>query len=176
MLNHAGVGAEMMRVMSDDVESLCPVKECRELEEGSGTSFTDELLSGAESVDFRDVRTKIRKIDREKMLERCAEKSQLIVEVGKEVGWSKLWDSVIDLGPRHVRGLQNLSRMFSAHGRGNRPCPLCDEELEGLLVEHIMDKHRERLNLELTFEIMIARLKMVDLNFVCVFYGLYVHL
>ena len=85
MLNDAGVGAEM-RVMSDDVESLCQVKECRELEEGFGTSFTDELLSGAESVDLRDVRKEIRKIDREKMLEECAEKSQLIVEVGKEVG------------------------------------------------------------------------------------------
>ena len=111
-----------------------------------------------------------RKIEREKMLERCAEKSQLIVEVEKEVGWSKLWDSVIDLGPKHVRGLQNLSRMFSAHGRGNRPCPLCDEELEGLLVEHIMEEHQERLNLEMMFEIMMERLKMVDLNFVCVFY------
>ena len=49
----------------------------------------------------------------------------------------------MDLGPRHVRGLQNLSRMFSAHGKGNRPCPLCDEELEGLLAEHIMEEHRE---------------------------------
>ena len=39
-----------------------------------------------------------------------------------------------------------------------------------------MEEHRERLNLEMTFEIMMERLKMVDLNFVCVFYGLYVHL
>ena len=62
------------------------MKECRELEEGFGTCFTDELLSGAESVDLRDVRKEIRKRDREKMLEKCAEKSQLIVEVGKEVG------------------------------------------------------------------------------------------
>ena len=54
-----------------------------------------------------------------------------------EVGWSKQWDSVMELGSRHVRELQNLSRMFSAHGRGNRPCPLCDEELECLLAEHI---------------------------------------
>ena len=126
-------------------------------------------------MDFRDVRKEIRKIDKEKMLERCAEKSQLIVEVGKEVGWSKLWNSVMGLWPRHVRGLQNLSRMFSAHGRGNRPCLLCDE-LEGLLAEHITEEHRQRLNLEMTFEIMMKRLKMVDLNFVCVFYGLYVHL
>ena len=40
---------------------------------GFGTSFTDELLSGAESMDFRDVRKEIRKIDRE-MLEKCAKK------------------------------------------------------------------------------------------------------
>ena len=78
-----------------------------------------------------------------RMVEECVEKSQLIVEVGKEVGWSKLWDSVMDLGPRHVRGLQNLSRMFTAHGRGNRLCPLWDKELEGLLAEHIMEEHQE---------------------------------
>lgn len=28
---------------------------------------------------------------------------------------SKLWDSVMDRWPRHVRGLQNLSRMLCAH-------------------------------------------------------------
>ena len=68
--------------------------------------------------------------------------------------------------------------MFSAHERGNRPCPLCDEEPEGLVAEHIMEEHRERLNLEMTFEIMMERMKWVDLNFVCVcvFHGLYVHL
>ena len=54
--------------------------------------------------------------------------------------------------------------------------PLCDKELEGLVAEHIIEEHREKLNLEMTFEIMMERLKMVDLNFVCVFYGLYVHL
>ncbi len=117
----------MMRVLSDDVESLCLVKECHELvEEGFGTSFTDELLSGAESVVLREVREAIRKIDREMMLEKCMQKSKFIVEVGKEVGWSKLWNSVMDLGPKHVRGLQNLSRMLSAHGRGEKPCfPQC---------------------------------------------------
>ena len=136
----------------------------------------EHLLSGAASVDLRDVRKEIRKIDRERMLEECTEKSQLIVEVGKKVGWSKLWDSVMDLGPKHVRGLQNLSRMFSGHGRGNRPCPLCDEELEGLLAKHIIYGGAPRLKLEMTLGIMMERLKLVDLNFVCVFHGLYVHL
>ena len=78
--------------------------------------------------------------------------------------------------PRHVRVLQNLSRMLSAHGRGNRPCPLCDEELEGLLAEHIMEEHRERLNLEMTFEVMMERLKLVDLNCVCVYFVACMHI
>ena len=37
-------------------------------------------------MDLRDVRKEMRKIDRERMLEECAEKSQLIVDVGKKVG------------------------------------------------------------------------------------------
>ncbi len=69
-----------------------------------------------------------------------------------------MWDSVMDLGPKHVRRLQNLSRMLSAHGRGEKPCPLCDEELGQSLVGHIMEKHREQLNLEMTLEIMMDRL------------------
>ena len=50
---------------------------------------------------------------------------------GEEGGVIEVVDSVIDLG--HVRGLQNLNRMLSALGRGNRPCLLCDVELGGLL-------------------------------------------
>lgn len=41
-----GGGSEMMRVMQ---MMLNHQKECWELEEGFGTSFKDELLSGAES-------------------------------------------------------------------------------------------------------------------------------
>ncbi len=97
-----------MQALSDDVESLCLVCECRELEEGFGTSFTDLLLEGAEGVSMREVRDDIRKRDREMMLAKCVEKSQLVVQVGEEVAWTKLWDCIMDLGPRHIRGLQNL--------------------------------------------------------------------
>ena len=37
----------------------------------------------------------------------------------------------MELAPRHVRELCNLSRMLSVHGKGDRPCLLCDEELHG---------------------------------------------
>ncbi len=46
MEGDGGFGAEAMRELSDDVESLFLVHECRELEEGFGTSFTDLLLEG----------------------------------------------------------------------------------------------------------------------------------
>ena len=49
------------------------------------------------------------------MPDRCVKESQFI----GEVGWLKLWDSAMDLGCRHVRGLQNLSRMLSTHGTGH---------------------------------------------------------
>ncbi len=78
MLHDEGVGAEMMRVLVDDVESLCLVKECCELEESLGTCFTDELLGGAEQVCMREVRGAIRELDRERMLGKCQEKSVLI--------------------------------------------------------------------------------------------------
>ena len=48
--------------------------------------FTDELLSGAESVDLRDVRKEIRKRDREKMLEKCAESHSLLCRWGRRWG------------------------------------------------------------------------------------------
>ena len=36
--------------LSQDVNSLCLVKECRELEEGFGTHFTDEILARGETT------------------------------------------------------------------------------------------------------------------------------
>ena len=83
MVCNEGIGAEMMCVMVDEVESLCLVKECRELEESYGTCFENEILEDAEQVSMREVRDTLRTMDREKMLERCGEKSALIAEVAK---------------------------------------------------------------------------------------------
>ena len=44
-----------MRALSDDVDSLCLVKECRELEEVFGTSLYRCLSGGAEDVGLREV-------------------------------------------------------------------------------------------------------------------------
>ena len=137
-----------MCALIDDVESLCLVKECRELEESFGAHFTDELLSGAEQVGMRDVRGTLRDMDREGMLGRCVEKCGLIAEVAREVTWSRLWDDVMDLGSWQVRELQNISRMLSAHERGSKPCPRCEvEDLDGSLLDHLVERHKEELRL-----------------------------
>ena len=52
-----------------------------------------------------------------------AVKAPLIAE---SVGWARLWDGTLNFGIQHTRGLQVLSRVMSHHGRGCRPCPLCE--------------------------------------------------
>ncbi len=43
------------------------------------------------------------------------------------------------LGYRHTRGLQSLSRLLCHHGRGSKPCPLCDGVLSTSLLGHVLD-------------------------------------
>ncbi len=59
-----------------------------------------------------------REVDKQKMLDRCEEKSP---EVAREIGWAKLWDSCLDLGGAYVSGLQRVS---VALAQGSTPMPL----------------------------------------------------
>ena len=90
------------------------------------TSFQHCRTCGAAEEDRQR-----RKIDREKNAGQVCQGIMVYWGSGEEGGVIEVVDSVIDLG--HVRGLQNLNRMLSALGRGNRPCLLCDVELGGLL-------------------------------------------
>ena len=70
---HDGIGGDAMRALSDNVNSLCLVKECRELEEVFGTSYTDVILGGAEDVCLREVCDAVI-CDKARLLERCEKK------------------------------------------------------------------------------------------------------
>ena len=61
---HGGIGGEVMSALSDDINALCLVKECRELEEYYSTSYTDTLLEGAEGVNLRKVDDCVTAIDK----------------------------------------------------------------------------------------------------------------
>ena len=70
------VGVVAMKSLSDDSESLCLVKECRELEY---TAFISEILTDADSTDSTDIKKSIKKIDKDLRLEMCALKAPFIV-------------------------------------------------------------------------------------------------
>ena len=166
-----------MRSMVDDVTFLCLVRECRELEEGFGTHITEEILNGrADEVQMKEVRKLIGQLDKEKRYERCAEKAPLILEVAERVGWLKLWDTALDLGQRHTRGLQVLSRLMSHHayGRGLKPCPMCDEtNLDTPIFDHILCDHGGKLQQDLSPGQQLTKIVGQDIDFLYRFWNVY---
>ena len=51
-----GVGSIAMRSLVDNVESLCLVKECHEIETHYGTNFTDTVLVEADATSLRTIK------------------------------------------------------------------------------------------------------------------------
>ena len=172
-------GGLSVRALSDDVSSLCLVRECQELEDASMTGYTDRILRG-EIVGSREMAEDIRRNDRHQLLGRCEVKSPLIAQVAVEVGWSRLWDACLSLGRQHTAGLQKLSRLMGHHGRGQHPCPLCDLEGPQLqaasVLEHMVDHHRREINLDrdCTEGVLMGRLIDLNISFLPKFRNLYV--
>ena len=164
MLCDGGIGGEVVRALSDNPSSMCLVKKCQELEEEFGTTYTERILEGADEVALREVIETVTKIDKGKLVERCEGKAGLIAEVEKDIGWARLWDSVLDVGADGVRGLQNLSRLMSSHGHSNRPCPQCDiTNLEGSSpIDHALEVYLGRWGMDKAS--VIERLKVTNLN------------
>ena len=99
----------------------------------------------------------------------------MIASVGEDGGWLWLWDEALNLGERHTKGLKNLSRVLSHHGRGSKPCPLYDwTPEEENVFEHIILRHGEELGLKgMKHDEVLQNLKLSDLKFVYVFYKMY---
>ena len=76
-----GVRAAAMKSLCDDVESLCQVKECHELESTYGTRFTDDLLTDANCVSQGTIKRNIHEMDRHILVQKCSIKSPYIAGV-----------------------------------------------------------------------------------------------
>ena len=86
----------------------------------------------------------MKSIDRLKSLEKCSQKA---VKLGGN--WPKVWDPALHLGTRHLRGLQTLSRLMFHHGRGSKPCPLCEEnKLCSRLLDHVLTAHQHKIGFQ----------------------------
>ena len=96
---------------------------------------------GGGMVGMREVKETVRKVDWERLVGRCKDKAYRIA-----IGWGKLWDHAMSLGLRHTRGLQNLSRLMSSHGKGERPCPVCGgAEDVGDVLSHLLSEHGQEM-------------------------------
>jgi len=81
------LGAETLRSMSDDIESLCLVRDCRELEETFGTHY-DEILCDGDAVSLQEIKREVHKRDKEMVLEKCATADQSLAAGENWVGVS----------------------------------------------------------------------------------------
>ena len=173
-----GVGAAAMKSLCDDMKLLCLVKECRELESAYGTRFTDYLLTDANCVSQRIIKRNIREMDGNILVQKCSIKSRYIAGVVNRGGsWPKVWDSALYLGSRHTSGLQNLSRLMGHHGRGQRPCPLCDlKDPQIPIIEHFLREHNRdiRINFNST-DHLLSLLSGTDVYFVYKFWNLFMY-
>ena len=105
-----GLSVQVRESFCDEISSLSLVKECKELEEKMMTRYTENILRG-EAVEHRGMREKIKKNDK-KIQFSCVQKSPLIAEVAKDIGWSKLWDTCLSFGEKYTAGLQKLSQVM----------------------------------------------------------------
>ena len=95
------VACRALVTMGDDVEALCLVKECRELERDFGTKFTEKLLKdGGDGVSKQHLKEIIFKIGRGSLLAGCAvvDKAPLVAKIAQEVGWKVVWDAALSRG------------------------------------------------------------------------------
>ena len=98
--------------------------------------------------------------------------------------WSKLWDSALHLGTKHLRGLQNLAGLMAHHGNGSKRCPLCEMEgdvITSPLLDHVLASHHIDVGLQtisqspLTVDNLITRLVECDIRFMFKFWRIFGH-
>ena len=86
LLNVNGVGMSVaaMKTLLDDVEMVCLVRECRELEDGLDLNFTNKILCN-DNISMKEIKNKSREVDKERLLRRCTEKAPFIAVVAEKV-------------------------------------------------------------------------------------------
>ena len=82
-----------------------------------------------------------------------------------------MWDELLVYKSWHLEGLQALSRLMSHHGRGSKPCTLCDStNLTVSVLSHVLLRHSDVFKVqplpdEDVVEWVLKKLECLDLNF-----------
>lgn len=67
-----------MHALLDDPDSICIIRECRELEAVYNLKFTDTIFGDAHSVHLQNIKKEVLMADKTMLLDLCTTKSQLI--------------------------------------------------------------------------------------------------
>ena len=161
------VSGQVMQSLCGGVSSSSLVKECLELEDLCGVKCVEEIM-----VEDRrwgkEMKELVRVVDHSRLLRKCREKAALIVRVEELVGWRRLWDELLVYKSRHLEGLQALSRLMSHHGRGSKPCTLCDiTNLTVSVLSHVLLRHNDVLKVQPLpdEDVVLKKLEGMDLSF-----------
>ena len=68
--------------MKDEVESICLVRECREMEESFGTQFTMDTMKKKDVYSFKEMKKAILDAGKTIRMNRCGEKSSCDCQCG----------------------------------------------------------------------------------------------
>ena len=79
--DHRSLSGQMVQARSDNVNSLCMVKEFRELEEYFGTHFTSDILEGRD-LSLKYAKKTILECDRKQLVAKCFTKAPTIAVSG----------------------------------------------------------------------------------------------
>ena len=158
------VSAQTLTSLSDDINSTCLVRECRDLEHYFGTDFTSAILQeGTDSCPHPcKIKEDISSKDRDLLLAKHEGRADMsiVVEVESEIGWPRLWDLTLDNGARCIKGLRNLLRVITFPPHAMHACPLCEREdiCRDSLLSHVLNT---RTNCHLSSQELLRELSSV---------------
>ena len=128
----------------EDVESLCIVKECRDLEEKYCSDYTSKLLTVAPEECrslMREAEKEIHEKDHLLQIEKASQQHPDLCKLAASAGWRRLWDHSLDHGKTGVTSLKNLVRILTYPKHATRQCPLCEGDEFDSLLEHVVSHH-----------------------------------
>ena len=135
-----GVAFRTFSSLVDDVECLCLVKECRELEEHYKVNYTSEVFTTELEDRHRIIKEMIQIIHKKDLAHQLKSTSNLehLCRITETVGRKKLWDQ----GEACVTSLKNLVRVMSHPLHAIHPCSLCEiTELKEILPVNVINEH-----------------------------------
>ena len=156
--------------LSDDIDSVCLIRECRDLEQHFHSNFTEAILQReADTCPHpRQIKKDILSRDRDLRLAQYEGRADMstVVEVETAIGWPRLWDLALDHGPKCIDGLRNLVRVSTFPPHALSGCPLCKEDISrDSLLSHVLTTHsRSTCNSDKLLSLLLS---VPDLTLFC---------